>query len=59
MEPSYGGTGRTGRNGWSHRLAESPAVSGPYKTREEAAVQCASTWIRVVTAPVRRTLTVG
>lgn len=56
VEPSYGGTGRTGRNGWNHRLAESPAASGPYRTREEAAVQCALAWIRVATAPVRRTV---
>ncbi|WP_331763643.1 hypothetical protein OH738_40910 (plasmid) [Streptomyces hirsutus] len=58
VEPSYGGTGRTGRNGWNHRLAESLAASGPYKTREEAALQCALAWIRVATAPLRRTLTV-
>lgn len=54
VEPSYGGTGRTGRNGWNHRLAESFMVSGPYKTREEAALQCALAWTRVATAPVRR-----
>lgn len=30
VEPSYGGTGRTGRNGWNHRLAESFTPSGPY-----------------------------
>lgn len=58
VEPSYGGTGRAGRNGWNYRLTESFAVSGPYKTRKEAALQCAMAWIRVVTAPVRRTLTV-
>ncbi len=52
VEPSYGGTGRTGRNGWNHRLTESFMVSGPYKTREEAALQCALAWIRVATAPV-------
>ncbi|MFF6815179.1 hypothetical protein ACFZAG_35635 [Streptomyces sp. NPDC012403] len=57
VEPSYGGTGRTGRNGWNHRLADSLAVGGPYKTREEAVLQCALAWIRLVTAPVRRTLT--
>jgi hypothetical protein len=55
VEPSYGGTGRTGRNGWN---AGSLAVSGPYKTCEEAAPQCALAWTRVATAPVRRTLTV-
>ncbi|WP_030125612.1 MULTISPECIES: hypothetical protein [Streptomyces] len=57
VEPSYGGTGRTGRNGWNYRLADSFMVSGPYKTREEGALQCALAWTRVVTAPVRRTLT--
>ncbi|WFB82572.1 MULTISPECIES: hypothetical protein [Streptomyces] len=58
LEPSYGGTGRTGRNGWNHRLAQSFAVRGPYKTREEAALHCALAWVRVATVPVRRTLTV-
>lgn len=58
VEPSYGGTGRTGRNGWNHCLADSLAASGPYKTREEAVLQCALAWIRVATAPLRRTLTV-
>ncbi|MER6151337.1 hypothetical protein [Streptomyces hirsutus] len=58
VEPSYGGTGRTGRNGWNHRLAQSLAASGPYRTREEAALQCALAWIRVATVPLRRTLTV-
>ncbi|OIJ85218.1 DUF4158 domain-containing protein [Streptomyces colonosanans] len=58
VEPSYGGTGRTGRNGWNYHLADSPAVSGPYKTREDATLQCALAWIRVATAPLRRTLTV-
>ncbi|GAB2965917.1 hypothetical protein [Streptomyces heilongjiangensis] len=50
--PSYGGTGRTGRNGWTYRLAGSSARSGgrPYKTRDEAAVQCALSWMRVATA---------
>ncbi|GGV45495.1 hypothetical protein GCM10010293_53560 [Streptomyces griseoflavus] len=59
VEPSYGGAGRTGRNGWKHRLADSFAAGGPYKTREEAALQCALAWTRVATAPVRRTPTVG
>ncbi|WFB82588.1 MULTISPECIES: hypothetical protein [Streptomyces] len=57
VAPSYGGTGRTGRNGWNYRLAESFAVSGRYKTREEAALQCALAWIRVATAPVRGAFT--
>ncbi|MFE7941961.1 hypothetical protein ACFU46_32075 [Streptomyces griseoincarnatus] len=52
VEPSYGGTGRTGRNGWNYRLADSFMARGPYRTREEAALQCALAWIRVATAPV-------
>jgi hypothetical protein len=55
VEPSYGGTGRSGRNGWNHRLAESFTPSGPYRTRQEAAVQCALAWVRLASAPVRRT----
>lgn len=57
VEPSYGGTGRTGRNGWNYRLVESFVGGGPCRTREDAAVQCALAWIRAATAPVRRTLT--
>jgi hypothetical protein len=58
IEPSYGGTGRTGRNGWKYRGADTFRVGGgPYKTRDEAAVQCALSWMRLVTAPVRRTPT--
>ncbi|MFI7876072.1 hypothetical protein [Streptomyces salinarius] len=60
VEPSYGGTGRTGRNGWKYRLAGSPTAGGnPARTRQEAAAQCALTWIRAATAPGRRSLTVG
>ncbi|WP_153456011.1 hypothetical protein [Streptomyces smaragdinus] len=54
VEPSYGGTGR--RNGWTYRLAGSFPPAGPYKTREDAALQCALAWVRVATAPVRRAL---
>ncbi|WP_331763568.1 hypothetical protein OH738_40700 (plasmid) [Streptomyces hirsutus] len=57
VEPSYGGTGRSGRNGWNYRLADTFVSDGPYKTREAAAVQCALAWTRVATTPVRRTLT--
>lgn len=57
VEPSYGGTGRTGRNGWNYRLGKSFVGGGPCRTREDAAVQCALAWIRAATAPVRRTLT--
>ncbi|MET8218054.1 hypothetical protein [Streptomyces hirsutus] len=57
VEPSYSGTSRTGRNGWNHRLADTFAVSGRYRTRDEAAVQCALAWTRFATTPLRRTLT--
>lgn len=53
VEPSYGGTSRTGRNGWRHQAGGTFVFSGPYKTRDEAAVQCALAWIRLVTAPAR------
>jgi hypothetical protein len=53
VEPSYGGTSRTGRNGWKYQVAHTFVGGGPHKTREAAAVQCALSWIRLVTAPVR------
>ncbi len=55
--PSYGGTGRTGRDGWNYQLAGSFVRIGgrPYKTRDEAAVQCALAWMRAATAPAQRT----
>jgi hypothetical protein len=59
VEPSYGGTGRTGRNGWKYRDAGTFVSGGPYKTREDAAVQCALSWMRLATAPVRNTITGG
>lgn len=52
ISPSYGGTGRTGRNGWRHHLA----ALGPNgsrdraKTREDAAVQGLAAWKRWATA---------
>lgn len=57
VEPSYGGTSVSGRNGWTYRVDGSFARTGPYKTRDKAAVPCALAWIRLVTAPVRDTLT--
>ena len=57
VEPSYGGTSRSGRNGWKYRLRDSFGGHGPYKTREQTAVHCALAWVRVATAPVHRTLT--
>lgn len=53
VEPSYGGTGQSGRNGWKHRGDSTFVGSGPYKTRDEAAVQCALSWIRAATTPAR------
>lgn len=57
VEPSYGGSSRSGRNGWKYLVAHMFVSSGPYKTRDTAAVQCALSWIRLATAPVRNTLT--
>ncbi|GAA3785521.1 hypothetical protein GCM10022206_26700 [Streptomyces chiangmaiensis] len=53
--PSYGGTSRSGRNGWASRLGGSP---GPRcRSRDGAAVDLAARWLRVVTAAPNRTLT--
>lgn len=57
VEPSYGGTSVSGRNGWTYRVDGSFARTGPYKTRDKAAVQCALSWMRMATAPVRNTIT--
>ncbi|MGW5124553.1 hypothetical protein ACWEQ7_10955 [Streptomyces sp. NPDC004069] len=55
VEPTYGGTSRSGRNGWTGRLGIHP---GPRcRTRDEAAVDLAARWIRLVTAPPKRTIT--
>jgi hypothetical protein len=53
VEPSYGGTSVSGRNGWTYRVDGSFARTGPYKTRDKAAVPCALAWMRLVTAPAR------
>jgi hypothetical protein len=46
--PSYGGTSRSGRNGWASRLGGSP---GPRcRSRDGAAVDLAARWLRVVIA---------
>lgn len=57
VEPSYGGGGRSGRNGWKYRDTFTGLRSSghPYKTRDGAAVQCALSWMRMATAPVPRT----
>ncbi|WP_281154712.1 hypothetical protein [Streptomyces sp. HYC2] len=53
--PSYGGTSRSGRNGWVSRLGGS---SGPRcRSRDGAAADLAARWLRVVTAAPKRTLT--
>lgn len=50
VEPSYGGTSRTGRNGWRWRLADA-AIPGrrPEPTREQAAAAGLAAWERWVT----------
>ncbi|MFE9855577.1 hypothetical protein [Streptomyces sp. NPDC005780] len=54
VEPSYGGTSRTGRNGWNWRLAGgTPTQRRPEPTREKAAAQGLAAWQRWVTAPGR------
>lgn len=59
VEPSYGGTSPSGRNGWRGRLANSAAAGRDLcPTRQAAAVQLAQSWIRLVTTAPRRTLTV-
>ncbi|MFD6327701.1 hypothetical protein ACFWOL_33905 [Streptomyces sp. NPDC058442] len=55
VEPTYGGTSRSGRNGWTGRLGGSPGRR--CRTRDEAAVDLAARWIRTVTTAPRRTLT--
>lgn len=55
VEPSYGGTSRNGRNGWTWRL---PGGGGgrqhPESTRDRAAVQGLAAWQRAaITRPSR------
>ncbi|MFC9499865.1 hypothetical protein [Streptomyces sp. NPDC056982] len=55
VEPSYGGTSRSGRNGWTGRLGGS---LGPRcKSRDGAALHLAARWVRLVTTEPSRTLT--
>jgi hypothetical protein len=50
--PSYGGTSRSGRNGWVGRLGSTP---GPRcHSRDGAKMDLASQWLRVVTAAPKR-----
>ncbi|WP_406723505.1 hypothetical protein WJ438_00750 [Streptomyces sp. GD-15H] len=52
VEPSYGGTSSSGRNGWIGSVA--PGHHGPVrKTQQQAAVDVALSWIRIVTAKPR------
>ncbi|AWI31241.1 hypothetical protein [Streptomyces tirandamycinicus] len=55
VEPTYGGTSRSGRNGWTGRLG---GIAGRRcTTRDAAALDLAERWIRVVTAVPKRTIT--
>jgi hypothetical protein len=53
VEPSYGGASISGRNGWISRLSGTPGC----RSRDGAAMDLASHWVRVVTTPSKRTLT--
>lgn len=45
VTPSYGGTGRTGRNGWRWRLPDhAAAATRPEPTREKAAIAGLTAW---------------
>lgn len=52
VSPSYGGAGRTGRNGWTQHLAAlGPSGSRErYATRQSAATQGLMAWMRFVTS---------
>ncbi|MER7053456.1 hypothetical protein [Streptomyces sp. NPDC000351] len=55
IEPSYGGTSRTGRNGWNWWLADSARMlSKPEPTREKAAVAGLAAWERWATSKENR-----
>ncbi len=55
MEPSHGGTSRSGRNGWTGRLGGS---LGPRcKSRHGSALDLAARWVQLVTTEPSRTLT--
>ncbi|MDQ0840513.1 hypothetical protein [Streptomyces sp. V1I6] len=53
VSPSYGGVGRSGRNGWrQHPAALGPSGGGErHPTRQSAAVQGLAAWMRWATAP--------
>ncbi|MFJ6566628.1 hypothetical protein ACIQNU_04360 [Streptomyces sp. NPDC091292] len=51
IEPPYGGTSRTGRNGWNWWLADGPCTRHrPEPTREKAAVAGLAAWMRWTTS---------
>lgn len=55
IEPSYGGTSRTGRNGWTWWLADRGRMLNPAQPdREKAAVAGLGAWERVVTSSTNR-----
>jgi hypothetical protein len=55
IEPSYGGTSRTGRNGWTWWLADrGRMLNPPQPTREKAAVTGLAAWERVAKTEARR-----
>jgi hypothetical protein len=49
IAPSYGGTSRTGRNGWTWWLPTGSASRQPETTREKAAVAGLAAWQRWAT----------
>ncbi|MGW6753143.1 hypothetical protein [Streptomyces sp. NPDC055006] len=55
VEPSYGSTSRSGRNGWTGRLGGS--LRPRCKSRDGAALDLAARWVRLVTTEPSRTLT--
>lgn len=55
VEPTYGGVSRSGRNGWTSRLAGATGQRRP--TRQDAATDLADRWLRLVTATPKRTIT--
>lgn len=55
VEPTYGGASRSGRNGWTGRLA---GMTGRRcTTRNGAVLDLAARWMRLVTANPTSTLT--
>ena len=53
VEPSYGGTSRSGRNGWHGWPDGSTPTRERHPTRQDAAVAAAEGWVRIVTALTR------